>query len=66
MSVTAIEKTTPVLLDSREVAALLGVSKKTVERLASQGQFLRPVAVGRLRKWQRAAVLAWVEQQQHG
>lgn len=48
------------LLDARAVAALLSVSPKTVQRLAAAGS-LRAIKVGRLTRWDRRDVLAWID-----
>ncbi len=50
----------PVLLDVRQVAALLGVSTRTVYRLADSGLMPRPVRLGALVRWPRAAVEEWI------
>jgi predicted DNA-binding transcriptional regulator AlpA len=52
------------LLDVATVAHLLGVSPRHVWRLCDADQFPRPVTVGaRLKRWPRAAVVAWIEAQ---
>ncbi len=49
------------LLDAREVAALLGVHERSVRRWSMTGAFVRPVRLGRLYRWPRAAVERWLE-----
>lgn len=52
------------LLDVAAVAQLLGCSPRHVWRMCDAGQFPKPVAVGaKLKRWPRAAVLAWIESQ---
>ena len=59
------ESTEPaLLLDVTGVARLLGVSPRHVWRMCDADQFPRPVAVGaKLKRWPRAVVLAWIEEQ---
>jgi len=45
------EKVTPLLLDVRGVAALLGCSARQVFRLSDAGRLPAPVRVGRLIRW---------------
>ncbi len=49
------------LLDVGAVAALLGCSKRTVYRLSDGGRMPRPVKLGQLVRWRRAAVLEWID-----
>jgi excisionase family DNA binding protein len=49
------------LLDVKKVAGILGVSQRTVWRLADSGRMIRPLALsGNLRRWNRAALEAWI------
>jgi excisionase family DNA binding protein len=48
------------LMDVRGVAALLGCSPRHVFRLADAGQMPPPVRVGRLVRWRRADLDAWL------
>jgi len=50
------------LLDVREVAALLGCCERSVWAWAEAGRFPRPLGLGRLRKWRRCDVERWLEQ----
>ncbi|MFO0881143.1 MAG: helix-turn-helix domain-containing protein [Gemmataceae bacterium] len=50
------------LLDVREVAALLGCSDRAVWGWSTSGKFPPPLELGRLRKWRRVDVEAWLEQ----
>lgn len=50
------------LLDVKAVAALLGgCSPRHVFRLADAGRMPRPVRLGALVRWQRAALTAWLQ-----
>jgi excisionase family DNA binding protein len=53
----------PLLLDAAGVARLLNVSTRTLWRLTDVGEFPPPVAVGRLRRWPRSAVMGWIAHQ---
>ena len=45
-----------------EVAAILGVSKRTIHtRAASDRTFPASVRIGRCRRWLRAEILEWLE-----
>jgi len=52
----------PAMLAVDDVAGLLACSARHVYRLADLGRMPRPVKLGALVRWSRAAVLAWVEQ----
>jgi excisionase family DNA binding protein len=54
---------TPALLDVRAVAALLGVSPRTVTRLAAAGEIPAPLRLGHSRRWSRAALGDWIAAQ---
>lgn len=49
------------LLAAADVAQLLAASIKTVRRLDLSGQIPRPVRLGRLVRWRRDEILAWIE-----
>jgi excisionase family DNA binding protein len=49
-----------VLIDVREVAALLGCSARHVVRLEEAGSMPRALKLGRLSRWNRDAVLKWL------
>jgi predicted DNA-binding transcriptional regulator AlpA len=53
-----------VLIDAAEVGKLLNCSPKTVTRMAKRGEFITPIKVGRLRKWNRRAIFRWIGEQQ--
>ena len=48
------------LLDVNQIAHLLNCSPRTVHRLADGGKMPRPVKLGALTRWSRAAVEAWI------
>lgn len=48
------------LLDVRAVAAMLGCSPRHIYRLADRGAMPRPVRLGGLVRWCRAALEIWV------
>ncbi|MGL5097556.1 MAG: helix-turn-helix transcriptional regulator [Planctomycetia bacterium] len=51
----------PRLVDAVAVAALLSVSTKTVRRMVDGGRIPPPTRVGRLLRWRRTEVLAWID-----
>jgi excisionase family DNA binding protein len=52
-------------LTVRQVAAMLTVSVSTVERMVKVGQFPPGfVLSGRAKRWSRATVLEWIDNQQ--
>jgi excisionase family DNA binding protein len=53
--------TTPVLLSADEVAAMLGVSERTLWRLLSAGKLPQPVRFGRSTRWRAAEVAEWID-----
>lgn len=48
------------LLDVKAVAALLGVSCRTVRRLSDSGRMPRPLRLGGCIRWSRSDVEAWI------
>jgi excisionase family DNA binding protein len=63
MTTTATPIEPAQLLDVAAVARLLDCSQRHVWRLTDSGEFPRPVSVGRLKRWPRSSVLAWIESQ---
>lgn len=58
----AVQPAVPaLLLDVRDVAALLNVSTRSVLRLADRGAMPRAVKLGKLRRWQKKEILAWID-----
>lgn len=54
------QESNPELLDVSGVARLLGCSSRHVRRLADSGRMPRPVRLGALVRWPRAAVVEWI------
>ena len=52
---------TAVLIPAEEVAAMLGVSERTLWRLLSAGKLPQPVRIGRSTRWRAAEVREWIE-----
>lgn len=50
----------PVLLDVRQVSALLGCSGRTIYRLADAGRMPAPVRLGTLVRWHRPVIENWL------
>ena len=48
------------LLQIDDVARALGVSRRSVYRLADAGRLPRPLKVGRLNRWRRAEIDEWI------
>ncbi len=53
--------TVPVLLTAEEVAAMLGISERTLWRLLSAGDVPRPVRFGRNTRWRLVEIRDWIE-----
>ena len=51
----------PQLIDVKTVAATLGCSPRHVYRLADAGHMPRPLKVGSLVRWNREALIKWIE-----
>jgi prophage regulatory protein len=52
----------PILLTVIEVSRLLGISVRSVWRLASSGDLPGPISIGRSKRWSRRVLEAYVEQ----
>lgn len=52
---------TTVLIPAGDVAAMLGVSERTLWRLLSAGKMPEPVRIGRSTRWRSAEVREWIE-----
>jgi excisionase family DNA binding protein len=48
-------------MDVDAVAAMLNCSPRTVWRLADGGRMPTPVRIGRLVRWSRKALAAWID-----
>jgi excisionase family DNA binding protein len=49
-------------MDKKQLAALLGVSVKTIDLWISQGKGPKPLRIGRLVKFQQSDVEAFIQQ----
>ena len=52
------------LLSVDEVAALLTVSKSTISRLIAAKKFATPYKIGKVHRWKRSQIIAWLDSQQ--
>lgn len=50
-----------ILLPAKEVAALLGVSERTVHRLRSTREIPQPVQFGGSVRWRRSEIARWID-----
>jgi len=58
----ATEKNRPAaLLSVKEVASALQISTRTVWRLVSSGELIKPLRVGRNTRWRRAELEEWIQ-----
>ena len=55
------DRTQAELFDVRGVAQLVGVSPRHILRLAATGRMPAPIKLGALTRWNRRAVMAWIE-----
>jgi excisionase family DNA binding protein len=55
------KQTTPEVCDIIDVSSLLKCSPRHVDRLVEEQKFPAPFRVGKLRRWRRQTVLAWME-----
>lgn len=58
----AIVVAEPLLMTAQDVAASLKISLRTLWRLLSAGQLIRPVRVGGSTRWRTADVRKWIEE----
>jgi excisionase family DNA binding protein len=54
-------ETAPLLICADEVARMMGVSERTLWRLASAGSVPEPVRIGRNTRWRLAEIREWIE-----
>lgn len=53
------------LLGLDDLAEIMGLSRRTVERMRAAGELPRPMIVGkRTARWKRSTIDAWVERRQ--
>lgn len=49
-------------ITAKEIAGLIGLSHKhTADRITHRKDFPKPYRFGRVRRWQREEVVAWIE-----
>jgi len=53
---------TPLCVDAPGVATMLGVSIRTVRRLADNGRLPSPIAIGGCRRWLIADIENWLRE----
>lgn len=51
------------LVNEKQVEALVDISGKTLKRRISEGKFPAPIKIGRVKRWSRQVIEAWVAQQ---
>lgn len=49
------------LVCAETAARMLEVSVRTIQRMVSRGELPQPIKVGRLSRWPKADLLAWIE-----
>lgn len=49
------------LMDARKVAALLGISLRTLDTLVARGEAPAFIRIGQARRWRMAEINAWIE-----
>lgn len=57
---SASDTVATLLLDVRGVAVMVGCSSRSIYRLSDGGRMPRPVKIGRLIRWRRSDVEAWI------
>jgi excisionase family DNA binding protein len=58
---STVKISTPRMIDVKEVATILKVSKRTVWRLVASGELPQPIRFGRNVRWKLEDVEAWIE-----
>jgi len=49
------------LLDSDQVAKLVGCHKRSVSRMAANGQMPKSLKIGKLKRWSLKTITAWID-----
>jgi len=52
---------TALAIDTRELAELLHVSKRHLERMDASGRLPKPIRLGRAKRWLTSELEAWLE-----
>lgn len=55
-----MEAERPLAVDARQLAAMLGLSVRTIRRLDSAGRLPRPIRIGGAVRWKHEEICAWV------
>ena len=53
----------PLLLNAEQVCALIGFKQTWLDIHSSNGSFPQKIKLGRASRWNKAEVLAWIQQQ---
>ena len=51
----------PALITAMQVSQIIGVSKRTVWRMLSAGQLIKPIRIGSNTRWRREELLDWID-----
>lgn len=51
------------LVNEKQVEALVDLSGKTIKRRIREGKFPAPIVIGRVKRWSRQVIQEWVAQQ---
>lgn len=54
-------KTETVLIDQKQLAKKLNISRRTIQRLCARGKFPRPVRIGKLLRWKLHEIEQWIQ-----
>lgn len=56
------DRNDPQLIDVKRVAAILKVSKRTVDRLRKRNEMPQPLEIGGSLRWQLQTIRFWIDQ----
>lgn len=54
------ESELPEFLTNRQIAAMLGLSPQTIDRMAAAGSMPPVLKIGRSKRWRRSDITAWI------
>ena len=60
-AIPVVVQAAPLLVAAEDAAKLLGLSRRTFERLLGTGRIPRPLRLGRRRLWRVAELQAWTD-----
>lgn len=60
-STASLAGTTPILVDARKAAALLGIGLRTIRTMDAAGKLPAPVRVSNCVRWRLSELHAWTE-----